>query len=75
MALMLIDVINALDFEGSAGIVRAAERAAPRIERITRRARAANVPVFTRTTTSESGVPFSIHRPSLFGAPSNRALA
>src|SRR4051794_1404944 len=45
VALMLIDVINALDFEGSAGIVRAAERAAPRIERLTRRARAASVPV------------------------------
>jgi len=42
---LLIDVINAFDFDGSAGIVRAAERAAPRIERLIRRARASGVPL------------------------------
>jgi nicotinamidase-related amidase len=44
-ALLLIDVINAFDFEGSGPIVRAAERAAPRIDRRAQRAREGNVPV------------------------------
>jgi nicotinamidase-related amidase len=44
-ALMLIDVVNAFDFEGSEGIVRAAERAAPNIEHLAERARANRVPV------------------------------
>jgi nicotinamidase-related amidase len=42
---MLIDVVNAFDFEGSKGIVEAAERAAPRIERLSEHARASGVPV------------------------------
>ena len=44
-ALVLVDVINALDFPGSKGLVRAAERAAPKIERLAARARASQVPV------------------------------
>jgi nicotinamidase-related amidase len=44
-ALLLIDVINALDFEGSEGLVAAAERAAPKIAALRARARAAHVPV------------------------------
>jgi nicotinamidase-related amidase len=43
--LLLIDVINGFDFEGSEGLVRAAERAAPNIERLAARARDARVPV------------------------------
>ena len=45
VALVLIDVINALDFPGSAGLVRAAGRAARKIEGLTARARAADLPV------------------------------
>ena len=44
-ALLLIDVINALDFEGSEGLLAAAERAAPKIAALRERARSANVPV------------------------------
>jgi nicotinamidase-related amidase len=40
-----VDVINGFDFPGSQALVRAAERAAPRIERLTARARAAGTPV------------------------------
>lgn len=43
--LLLVDVINGLDFPDSGPIVRAAERAAPNIEKLAERARAANVPV------------------------------
>jgi nicotinamidase-related amidase len=43
--LLLIDVINAFAFEGSGAIVRAAERAAPRIDRLAERARQSDVPV------------------------------
>lgn len=43
--LLLVDVINGLDFSGSASIVRAAERVAPNIKRLAERARAARVPV------------------------------
>lgn len=42
---VLVDVINAFDFPGSQGLVRAAERAALRIERLTARARIARVPI------------------------------
>jgi nicotinamidase-related amidase len=45
VCLVLVDVINALDFPGSEGLVRAAERAAPKIEKLAQRARAADVPV------------------------------
>jgi len=44
-ALLLVDVINAFDFEGCEGLVAAAERAAPRILELRERARAAGVPV------------------------------
>ena len=44
-ALVLIDVINAFDFPGSAPIVREAKRAAPRIARLAEHARARGVPV------------------------------
>lgn len=44
-ALLLIDVINDLEVPGSAPLVRAAERVAPRIERLAARARDAGVPV------------------------------
>jgi nicotinamidase-related amidase len=42
---VLIDVINAFDFEGSESIVRAAKRAAPKIAALAARARASSVPV------------------------------
>jgi nicotinamidase-related amidase len=45
VALVLIDVINAFDFPGSRGIVRAATKATPHIERLTARARELGVPV------------------------------
>jgi nicotinamidase-related amidase len=44
-ALLLIDVINDLDFEGADAIVRAAEEMAPRLAALARRARAHGVPV------------------------------
>lgn len=45
LALLLIDVVNAFDFEGHEGLVTAAERAAPRILALREKARAADVPV------------------------------
>jgi nicotinamidase-related amidase len=42
---ILVDVINAFDFPGCEGLVRAASRAAPKIEALAARARAARVPV------------------------------
>lgn len=45
VALLLIDVINAFDFEGCRGLVEAGERAAPRIVALRDRARKAHVPV------------------------------
>ncbi len=45
VALVLVDVINGFTFEGSAGIVRAAKRAAPAIEKLAARARTCGVPV------------------------------
>jgi nicotinamidase-related amidase len=45
VALLLIDVINAFDFEGSERIVAAAAEAAPRIRALADRARTAGVPV------------------------------
>jgi nicotinamidase-related amidase len=45
VALILVDVINGFDFPGSQGLVRAAERAAAKIERLAERARLARVPV------------------------------
>jgi nicotinamidase-related amidase len=42
---LLVDVINGFDFRGSQPLVRAAERAAPNIERLLARARRARVPV------------------------------
>lgn len=44
-ALLLIDVVNPLDFDGSENILKAAYAAADRIELLRQRARAANVPV------------------------------
>jgi nicotinamidase-related amidase len=44
-ALVLIDVINAFDFEGAESLVRAAKRVAPTIERLAARARKSGVPV------------------------------
>ena len=44
-ALVLVDVINGFDFEGSGAIVKAATRAAPKIEALAQRARARKVPV------------------------------
>jgi nicotinamidase-related amidase len=43
--LLLVDVINGLDFPGSGALVRAAERAAPHIRKLAERAREAGVPV------------------------------
>jgi nicotinamidase-related amidase len=43
--LLLVDVINGFDFTGSESLVRAAERAAPRIEQLAARAREAGIPV------------------------------
>ncbi|WP_394845021.1 cysteine hydrolase [Pendulispora brunnea] len=45
IALLLIDVINGFDFEGSEGLVAAAIPAARRIEALARRARRLGVPV------------------------------
>jgi nicotinamidase-related amidase len=45
VALVLIDVINAFDFEGSESLVQGALRAAPNIDRLARRAREQGVPV------------------------------
>lgn len=45
VALLLIDVINDLDFEGSEPLVRQAPALAGRIAALTRRARAARIPV------------------------------
>lgn len=44
-ALLLVDVINGFDFEGSEPLARAAAVAAPRIVELARRARKAEVPV------------------------------
>src|SRR5438105_697185 len=43
--LILVDVINAFDFPGSAALVRGARQAAPKIEALAARAREARVPV------------------------------
>ena len=45
VVLVLIDVINGFDFEGSEGLVAAARRAAPKILALRERAHAAEVPV------------------------------
>lgn len=45
MALLLIDIINDLDFPGSAPLVRGALAMAPRLARLAERARRAGVPV------------------------------
>ncbi|MDB4942046.1 MAG: entB [Labilithrix sp.] len=45
VCLLLIDVINALEFPGSQGLARAAARVAPKIEALAHRAREAGVPV------------------------------
>jgi nicotinamidase-related amidase len=44
-SLLLVDVINGFAFEGARALVRAAERAAPRISRLADRARESGVPV------------------------------
>jgi nicotinamidase-related amidase len=44
-ALLLIDVVNDLDFPGSDALVREAEAMAPRLARLAARARAARLPV------------------------------
>src|SRR5687768_11660622 len=44
-ALLLIDVINDLDFPGAEALQRAAERMAKRLARLTARARHAGIPV------------------------------
>jgi nicotinamidase-related amidase len=44
-ALLLIDVINDLDFPGADGLIAAAEAMAPRLAALAKRARAAGVPV------------------------------
>ena len=45
VAVLLVDVINGFDFAGSAGLLRAAARSVPQIEKLVARARAARVPV------------------------------
>jgi nicotinamidase-related amidase len=45
VVVVLVDVINAFDFPGSAAILKSATRAAVRIERLAERARAERVPV------------------------------
>jgi nicotinamidase-related amidase len=44
-ALLLVDVVNDLDFPGSRPLLRAAETIAPRLARLAERARAAGLPV------------------------------
>lgn len=43
-ALLLVDVINDMDFPGSSGLVRQAERMAPRLAALKQRVRAAGLP-------------------------------
>jgi len=45
IALLLIDVINPMDFEGGDALLEAAMRVAPNLRRLQRRARALHVPV------------------------------
>jgi nicotinamidase-related amidase len=45
VAVILMDVINAFEFPGAAPLIRAAKRAAPKIDALVRAARAADVPV------------------------------
>jgi nicotinamidase-related amidase len=45
VALLLVDVINDLDFPGSGALIRAAEQMAGRLARLAARARAAGIPV------------------------------
>jgi nicotinamidase-related amidase len=45
VAIVLIDVINGFDFPGSHGIVAAAKRATPRIQRLLERGRELEVPI------------------------------
>jgi nicotinamidase-related amidase len=45
VALLLIDVINSFEFEGAGPLVRAAKRAAPKIDSLLRAARDAQAPV------------------------------
>jgi nicotinamidase-related amidase len=45
VALLLIDVINAFDFEGAEGLLQAATAATPHIRELAERARSAGIPV------------------------------
>lgn len=73
VALVLIDVINAFDFPGSRALIRAAEKAAPRIELLARRARESRAPViyvndnFGKWTSDFRATVAACTRPNLAG--------
>jgi nicotinamidase-related amidase len=80
VALLLVDVINAMDFEGSAALVRQAVLMAPRIAALKRRARKAGIPTvyindnFGRWQSDFRGVVSHVMRPEIPGAPVARKL-
>jgi nicotinamidase-related amidase len=80
VALLLIDVINAMDFEGSGPLVRQAAAMAPRIAALKRRARSAGIPTvyindnFGRWQSDFRGVVSHVIRPGVPGARVARML-
>jgi nicotinamidase-related amidase len=80
VALLLIDVINAMDFQGSAPLVRQAVAMAPRVAALKRRARRAGIPTvyindnFGRWQSDFRGVVAHVARKGVPGAPVARRL-
>jgi nicotinamidase-related amidase len=80
VALLLIDVINAMDFEGADPLVRQAVDMAPRIARLKRRAKRAGIPAiyindnFGRWQSDFRGVVAHVLRDGVPGAPVARRL-
>jgi nicotinamidase-related amidase len=81
VALLLIDVINAFDFEGSEGLVRAATAATPHIRALGERARSAGIPViyvndnFGQWRSDFKGTLAGCTRPGALGREVSAALA
>src|SRR5258707_14486978 len=59
VALLLVDVVNAMNFEGAEPLVRQALQMAPRLAALKKRARAANIPAIYINDTSAAGNPIS----------------
>src|SRR4051812_35001897 len=80
VALLLIDVINAMDFERSGPLVRQATAMAPRIAALKQRARRAGIPTvyindnFGRWQSDFRGVVSHVIRPGVPGAAVARML-